>query len=51
MDLFRFSKIPLVYTDLYDRLTPALSSSEAEQIIKAIAQKNGRQVLVIFADS
>jgi hypothetical protein len=51
IDLFRSSKIPVVYTDLYDRLTNVFTSSEAEQIIRDILQKNDSQVLTVFSKS
>jgi len=44
IDLFRSSQIPLVYTNLYNRLTKAFSSSEAEAIINAVIHSN---VLII----
>jgi hypothetical protein len=40
IDLFRSSKIPLVYTNLYERLTNVFSNSEAEAIIDAVIRSN-----------
>jgi len=36
IDLFRLSKIPAIYANLYDRLTNVFSPLEAEEIIEAI---------------
>jgi len=47
VDLFRSSKIPLVYSDLYDRLTNVVTVSEAEKIIESILHENGIQVLPV----
>jgi len=44
IDLFRSSKIPVIYANLYDRLTNVFSASEAEQIIEAILQNDNNQV-------
>jgi hypothetical protein len=40
IDLFRSSKIPAIYADLYERLTNVFSSSEAEEIITAVILSN-----------
>jgi len=47
VDLFRTSKIPLVYGDLYDRLTNVVSVLEAEKIIERILRENDIQVLPV----
>ena len=48
IDLFRSSKIPVIYTDLHGRLTNILSSSEADEIIEAVIRSN---VLTSFSKS
>jgi len=42
--LFRSSKVPVVYTDLHDRLKAIAGAEDAEKIIIAIAE-----VLVVFS--
>ena len=49
IDLFWLSKIPLVYTNLYNHLKNVFTSSEAEQIIRDILQKSDSQVLTVFS--
>jgi len=40
IDLFRSSKIPAIYTELYERLINVFSHSEAEEIINAVILSN-----------
>jgi hypothetical protein len=48
IDLFRSSQIPVIYTNLYNRLANGFSTSEGEEVIKAVIRSN---VVAIFSKS
>jgi len=48
LDLFRSSRIPAIYTNLYNRLTDVSSRSEVEEVIEGVLRSN---VTAIFSKS